>query len=58
MKKWVVMSEFIHPHKDCGGEGFETDDFSEAQKIKAEWEKDRIHKNVFIDEWIPEEKED
>ena len=54
MKKWVVMSEFIHPHK----EGFETDDFSEAQRIKAEWEKDRIHKNVFIDEWIPEEKED
>ena len=55
MKKWIVMSEFIHPHKDCGGEGFETDDFSEAQRIKAEWEKDRIHKNVFIDEWIPEE---
>lgn len=58
MKKYVVMGEFIHPHKDCGGESLETDDYFEAQRIKEEWKKDRIHKNVFVDKWIPEENKD
>lgn len=52
--KYDVIADFIHPHKDCCGEGESNLEYDEAMKLVKEWTHDKVHKNVRMirdDEW-------
>lgn len=47
-KRYTVTGFWIHPHKDSLGESLNDLTYDEAMAVLKQWQKDNIHKNVYI----------